>query len=80
MTRKSNSKSAAMDPVGLELIGFGSGSALLRSLSAKVGEKPKKEPQEPPEGFFDDDDDNGNGNGDNGNGNGDEVKVVVPPE
>jgi len=78
MTRKSNGKSSAMDPVELELIGFGSGSAPLRSLSAKVGEKPKKEPQEPPEGFFDDD--NGNGNGDNGNGNGDEVKVVVPPE
>jgi hypothetical protein len=65
----------------LELIGFGATASPARSVRAKVGEKPKKDPwwgDKPPPT---DDDGNGNGNGNalesseaseaNGNGNAD---------
>jgi hypothetical protein len=61
MTRKD---CPAADNLPEDLLGFGAG---LRSLHAKVGEKPKKEPQDPPDDFFDDDDDEG-GKGKGGGG------------
>ena len=41
MRNESDGKSSATDAEGLELIGFSAGASSIRSLSAKVGEKPK---------------------------------------
>ena len=53
----------------VKLLGFGTGLSSLRSLQAKVGEKPNGNgnggKKDPPDDFFDTppDDENGNGNG-----------------
>lgn len=55
----------------VKLLGFGTGRSSLRSLQAKVGEKPNGNgnggKKEPPDDFYDTppDDENGNGNGTN---------------